>query len=142
MAPSRRQIAGIGVDTLSLNPGRSQTFDVHVGLLGADRYGIENLANLGRIPARGRPPLSDSSVGGGLRRPRPCAGTLVVVPALGDVGVGVTDLGGVFKLDDFEELARKTLSSSAFAYYAGGAGDEITLRDNVAASGGANSGLE
>jgi kynurenine formamidase len=50
---ARRQIAGIGVDTLSLDPGRSQTFDVHLGLLGADRYGIENLANLGRIPARG-----------------------------------------------------------------------------------------
>ena len=54
----------------------------------------------------------------------------------------MTDLGDVFKLDDFEELARETLSSSAFAYYAGGAGDEITLRDNVdARSGGANSGL-
>jgi len=45
----------------------------------------------------------------------------------------VTDLAGVFKLDDFEELARETLSSSAFAYYAGGAGDEITLQDNISA---------
>jgi isopentenyl diphosphate isomerase/L-lactate dehydrogenase-like FMN-dependent dehydrogenase len=45
----------------------------------------------------------------------------------------VVDLAGVFKLDDFEELARETLSSSAFAYYAGGAGDEVTLRDNVSA---------
>ena len=50
---ARRQIAGIGVDTLSLDPGRSQTFDVHLEVLGADRYGIENLANLSRIPARG-----------------------------------------------------------------------------------------
>ena len=50
---TRRQIAGIGVDTLSLDPGRSQTFDVHLEVLGADRYGIENLANLSRIPARG-----------------------------------------------------------------------------------------
>jgi kynurenine formamidase len=48
-----RDIAGIGVDTLSLDPGRSQTFDAHVTLLGADRYGIENLANLDRVPARG-----------------------------------------------------------------------------------------
>jgi len=50
---ARRQIAAIGVDTLSLDPGRSQTFEVHLEVLGADRYGIENLANLSRIPARG-----------------------------------------------------------------------------------------
>ena len=48
-----RDIAGIGVDTLSLDPGRSQTFDAHLTVLGADRYGIENLANLDRVPARG-----------------------------------------------------------------------------------------
>lgn len=50
---ARRDIAGIGVDTLSLDPGISQTFDVHLAVLGADRYGIENLANLRRIPPRG-----------------------------------------------------------------------------------------
>ena len=48
-----RDIAGIGVDTLSLDPGRSQTFDAHVTLLGADRYGIENLANLDDVRPRG-----------------------------------------------------------------------------------------
>ena len=48
-----RQIAGIGVDTLSLDPGRSQTFDAHLALLSANRYGIENVANLDRVPARG-----------------------------------------------------------------------------------------
>ena len=48
-----RDIAGIGVDTLSLDPGRSQTFDAHVTLLSANRYGIENLANLHRVPPRG-----------------------------------------------------------------------------------------
>jgi kynurenine formamidase len=48
-----RDIAGIGVDTLSLDPGRSQTFETHVTVLGADRYGIENLANLDRVPERG-----------------------------------------------------------------------------------------
>lgn len=48
---SKRDIVGLGVDTLSLDHGASQTFDVHVALLGADRYGVENLANLGRIPA-------------------------------------------------------------------------------------------
>jgi kynurenine formamidase len=49
----RRRIAGIGVDTLSLDPGVSTTFDVHTRLLGDDRYGLENVANLKRIPPRG-----------------------------------------------------------------------------------------
>ena len=50
---AERDIAGIGVDTLSLDPGRSQTFDAHFAILGANRYGIENLANLDRVPERG-----------------------------------------------------------------------------------------
>jgi kynurenine formamidase len=50
---AERDIAGIGVDTLSLDPGRSQTFDAHFAILGANRYGIENLVNLDRVPARG-----------------------------------------------------------------------------------------
>jgi kynurenine formamidase len=50
---SRRAIRGIGVDTLSLDPGSSTTFDAHLTTLGADRYGVENLRNLGRIPPRG-----------------------------------------------------------------------------------------
>ncbi|MGH8875673.1 MAG: cyclase family protein, partial [Acidimicrobiia bacterium] len=49
----RRDITGIGVDTLSLDFGPSTTFDVHLNLLGADRYGVENLANLDRVPPRG-----------------------------------------------------------------------------------------
>ncbi|MGH2732103.1 MAG: cyclase family protein [Actinomycetota bacterium] len=48
-----RDITCIGVDTLSLDIGRVTTFDVHHKLLGADRYGIENLANLKSIPAKG-----------------------------------------------------------------------------------------
>jgi len=34
---------------------------------------------------------------------------------------------------DYERLAEQTLDSNAFAYFAGGSGDEVTLRDNVAA---------
>ena len=49
----RRKIQALGVDTLSIDPGNSATFATHVVLNGADRYGIENLANLHRIPARG-----------------------------------------------------------------------------------------
>jgi kynurenine formamidase len=46
----RRDITCIGVDTLSLDFGASTTFDVHVTLLSADKYGLENLANLALIP--------------------------------------------------------------------------------------------
>jgi kynurenine formamidase len=49
----RRRIRGIGVDTMSLDPGSSTTFDAHLTLLRADRYGVENLRNLGRLPATG-----------------------------------------------------------------------------------------
>jgi kynurenine formamidase len=49
----RRGIRALGVDTLSIDPGISETFDTHLILLGADRYGVENLNNLGRIPRRG-----------------------------------------------------------------------------------------
>ncbi len=48
-----RDVTGIGVDTLSLDPGNSTTFPVHVNFLASDRYGLENLANLDRIPPRG-----------------------------------------------------------------------------------------
>lgn len=50
---TRRGIQGIGVDTLSLDPGNSTTFAVHNRLLGADRYGIENVANLSALRPRG-----------------------------------------------------------------------------------------
>jgi kynurenine formamidase len=43
---------GIGVDTMSLDPGNSTTFDVHTTWLPAGRYGVENLANLGAVLGR------------------------------------------------------------------------------------------
>jgi kynurenine formamidase len=49
----KRKVRAIGVDTLSLDPGNSTTFDVHVNWLGADRFGIENLANLGKLRPSG-----------------------------------------------------------------------------------------
>jgi kynurenine formamidase len=48
-----RDVVGIGVDTLSLDPGNSTTFDVHVNFLATNRYGVENLANLGSVPPAG-----------------------------------------------------------------------------------------
>ena len=48
-----RRIGAIGVDTLSLDPGNATAFVAHVALLSANRFGIENLANLGAIPPKG-----------------------------------------------------------------------------------------
>jgi kynurenine formamidase len=49
----RRNAAAIGVDTLSLDNGQSTTFSVHVNWLNADNYGLENLANLDKLPRHG-----------------------------------------------------------------------------------------
>ena len=53
MLLTERKISGIGVDTLSLDHGPSATFDVHFMLLGANRWGLENVANLDAIPPSG-----------------------------------------------------------------------------------------
>lgn len=45
----------------------------------------------------------------------------------------------VLTLADLESLAESVLSQEAWAYYAGGAGDERTLRENVEAWGAARS---
>jgi kynurenine formamidase len=49
----RRDVTGIGVDTISLDPGNSTTFPVHVNFLATDRYGLEGLNNLDEIPPKG-----------------------------------------------------------------------------------------
>ena len=46
-------VAGIGVDTLSLDPGNSADFAVHYSWLPSGHYGIENLAGLDALPAKG-----------------------------------------------------------------------------------------
>ena len=46
-------VVAIGVDTLSLDPGNSADFAVHYGWLPSGRYGIENLAGLDKLPAKG-----------------------------------------------------------------------------------------
>ena len=48
-----RGIAGVGIDTLSLDNGRSKTFGFHVAMLKSNRYQIENMANLDALPATG-----------------------------------------------------------------------------------------
>jgi kynurenine formamidase len=48
-----RDIAGVGVDTLSLDAGVAQKFVAHLAILGAGKYGVEVLANLGMVPPAG-----------------------------------------------------------------------------------------
>ncbi len=47
-----RNIAGVGIDTLSIDNGPSKDFMTHKILLGANKVGIENLANLKEVPPR------------------------------------------------------------------------------------------
>lgn len=48
-----RNITGIGVDTLSLDYGASTDFKTHVTVLSANKWGLENVANLASIPPKG-----------------------------------------------------------------------------------------
>ena len=68
----KRDVTAIGVDTMSLDPGNSTTFPVHVEFLATDRYGLENLTGLGSLPRPRRGRLRRAHpVGGGIRRPVP-----------------------------------------------------------------------
>jgi kynurenine formamidase len=49
----RPSVVGVGIDTLSLDPGASRDFAAHRALLGAGKYGVENLTGLSSLPARG-----------------------------------------------------------------------------------------
>jgi kynurenine formamidase len=48
-----RRVRGLGTDTLSIDRGLSRDFAVHHIVNGAGRYGLENLANLDKLPAKG-----------------------------------------------------------------------------------------
>jgi kynurenine formamidase len=48
-----RDVCGIGVDTLSLDAGAAPKFVAHLAILGAGKYGVEMLANLGLVPPAG-----------------------------------------------------------------------------------------
>ncbi|MGK5682921.1 cyclase family protein [Actinoplanes sp. URMC 104] len=50
---TKRRIRCLGVDTLSIDPGISTGFETHLALTGADRYGVENIAHLDRVPRHG-----------------------------------------------------------------------------------------
>ncbi len=48
-----RKVRGLGIDTLSIDRGLSRDFAVHHIVNRAGRYGLENLANLDMLPAKG-----------------------------------------------------------------------------------------
>lgn len=48
-----KHIAGIGIDTLSLDCGIARDFPVHKIILGANKFQLEMLANLDMLPAQG-----------------------------------------------------------------------------------------
>lgn len=50
---TERKVRGLGIDTLSIDPGVSKTFDVHHVLNAAGRYALENVAHLDELPAKG-----------------------------------------------------------------------------------------
>lgn len=50
---TERRVRAVGLDTASLDPGVSKTFDAHQALAAAEVPGLENLTGLERLPARG-----------------------------------------------------------------------------------------
>ena len=62
-----RDVAGIGIDTLSLDPGNDLSFPVHKIILGAGKFQVENMNNLDALPDKGAVavigvlPVKDSS---------------------------------------------------------------------------------
>lgn len=50
---AERRVAGLAVDTLSLDHGASKDFRTHTQWLPAGRWGIENAANLDQVPPAG-----------------------------------------------------------------------------------------
>jgi kynurenine formamidase len=48
-----RNISGIGIDTLSIDSGVATKLEAHHAILSNDKYQIENLTNLDKLPAKG-----------------------------------------------------------------------------------------
>jgi kynurenine formamidase len=48
-----RDVMALAVDTLSLDHGPSKDFRTHTLWLPSGRYGLENVANLDKVPAKG-----------------------------------------------------------------------------------------
>jgi len=48
-----RSVKGVATDTISLDPGTSAEFPVHHYWLDRQKWGVENIAGLGQLPAQG-----------------------------------------------------------------------------------------
>ena len=49
----QRHVRGVGIDTASIDPGQSRDFPAHQILSKANRYALENVASLDKLPPRG-----------------------------------------------------------------------------------------
>lgn len=56
-----REVNGIAVDTLSLDFGPSVDFAVHFSWLPDNRWGLENVANLDKVPLAFLAPLRENT---------------------------------------------------------------------------------
>lgn len=70
-----RGVRGVGIDTLSIDPGPSQAFAAHRILMEAGIYAVENLANLAELPF-GQPSTRPFSPAGG----EASEGLIVIAP--------------------------------------------------------------
>ena len=50
---NKRKVRGVGIDTLSIDRGISKDFHVHHIMNRAGKFGLENVANLDKLPPRG-----------------------------------------------------------------------------------------
>lgn len=65
-----RNVAGIGIDTASMDYGPSKDFVAHRVINGANVYGLENVANLDKVPATGATIIAlPMKIGGGSGAP-------------------------------------------------------------------------
>ncbi|XP_043208119.1 isatin hydrolase-like isoform X1 [Amphibalanus amphitrite] len=59
-------IVGVGIDTPSIDAGNSKTFPTHVTLFAANKFGVENVGDMSRVPATGATILAlPMKIGGG-----------------------------------------------------------------------------
>jgi kynurenine formamidase len=50
---TQRRIVGVGIDTLSVDPGVDTKYPAHRGLFAAGKWAVECVASLGRLPTKG-----------------------------------------------------------------------------------------
>ncbi|KAF0299906.1 hypothetical protein FJT64_003374 [Amphibalanus amphitrite] len=59
-------IVGVGIDTPSIDAGNSKTFPTHVTLFSANKFGLEHVGDMSRVPATGATILAlPMKIGGG-----------------------------------------------------------------------------